>query len=113
MLYRETVCELLSPRGNRRKLFYNIVNKTAPDQLCRLIPPTIQSATVSPWRIVTTTYTMQSYLSLTTGVDVENLNHYIFECPQYLNIRTTLFIHLSWLSTDCNVDSTLGNDKLT
>ena len=29
------------------------------------------------------------------GVDFADINHYLFECPHYLNIRTTLFYNLN------------------
>ena len=64
----EMFWELLSTRRNRRKLrlFYNIVNKIAPDYLCRLIPPTIQSTTLYPLRNGSNIIIPYCRLSLTT-----------------------------------------------
>ena len=59
---------------------------------------------------------MISNLSCQCGTDFENLKHYFFECPQYLNIITSLFNNINWLPTDCNVDLkllTFGNNKFT
>ena len=51
-LYRETGWESLYTRRQRRKLltFYNTVDGNAPEYLCKLVPPTIQSTTVYPLR---------------------------------------------------------------
>ena len=50
-IYRDRL-ELLSVRRKRRKLllFYCIVNTNTPNYLCVLIPPTIQSTSVYPFR---------------------------------------------------------------
>jgi hypothetical protein len=52
ILYIETGWELLSVRRKRRKLelFYNMVNTNAPNYLCILTVPTIQSTSVYPLR---------------------------------------------------------------
>ena len=51
-LYEELGWEKLDVRRQRRKLqmFYNITNSNAPEYLCKLVPPTIQSTTTYPLR---------------------------------------------------------------
>ena len=51
-IYLELGWETLQERRKRRKLqmFYNIQNNNAPNYLCRLIPPTLQSTTIYPLR---------------------------------------------------------------
>ena len=52
IVYNEIGWEKLSERRQRRKLqmFYNMQNNCAPDYLCKLVPPTIQSTTIYPLR---------------------------------------------------------------
>ena len=52
LVYKELGWETLADRRQRRKLqmFYNIQNKSAPEYLCKLIPPNIQSTTIYPLR---------------------------------------------------------------
>ena len=52
VIYKEIGWETLQERRRRRKLqmFYNIQNENAPQYLCKLIPPTIQSTTIYPLR---------------------------------------------------------------
>ena len=51
-IYSELGWETLQERRKRRKLqmFYSILNGNAPNYLCRLIPPTLQSTTIYPLR---------------------------------------------------------------
>lgn len=51
-VYSELGWQTLQERRKRRKLqmFYNIQNENAPNYLCKLIPPTLQSTTTYPLR---------------------------------------------------------------
>ena len=51
-VYKEIGWETLVAGRQRRKLqlFYNIQNNSAPDYLCKMIPPKIQSTTIYPLR---------------------------------------------------------------
>ncbi|XP_071123950.1 uncharacterized protein [Mytilus edulis] len=200
---KEVGWETLEERRKRRKLqlFYKIQNNNAPEYLCNLVPPKIQSTTQYPLRngqdiilpFCRLTLTSQSFIPSTIklwnnlniavrnvdslskfkvelknydirnenqsnlkhylygprklniiltqfrcsasflncdlfraniisdptckcGLDIEDMHHFFFDCPFYLNERAILFNGLSWLPEGCDLDLTLlvfGRDTLS